>query len=77
MGTSIKPGLVILPVSEKHLVPAHFGVPVFANHAPPFWMISGMLANVSTFWISVGFCHKTRVRWVRWTGTRHGSSAFN
>jgi hypothetical protein len=58
IGTSINPGLLTLPVNEKHLVPEHFGVPTFANHAPPFCMICGMLANVSTFWISVGFCHK-------------------
>jgi hypothetical protein len=58
MGTSIKPGLLTLPVSEKHLVPVHFAVPILENHLPPFCTMSGMLAKVSTFWISVGFFHK-------------------
>src|SRR6478736_2768943 len=54
IGTSMRPLLVILPVSAKTFVPLLFSVPKLAYHSAPLLMMGAMLANVSTLLMSVG-----------------------
>ncbi len=44
MGTSTRPPLATLPVSEKILVPRDLPVPMAANSSAPCVMIQGTLA---------------------------------
>ena len=44
MGTSIKPVLLILPVSAKIAVPGDLAGPMLLNHGAPFRMIWGVMA---------------------------------
>jgi len=53
-GTSTRPVFLILPTSEKILVPVFPGVPILAKLAPPSLMMNGMLARVSTLLMQVG-----------------------
>src|SRR5579862_8536745 len=57
IGTSTRPVRAIRPASANTLVPGLAGDPVEANHAPPFSMMAGIFANVSTLLISVGCPH--------------------
>ena len=54
IGTSTRPELQIFPVRAKTLVPWLSGVPIEANHAPPFVMICAIFAHVSTLLMTVG-----------------------
>ena len=58
IGTSIRPVLRTLPVSEKTLVPLLFSVPMPANQAAPLRMMPGTLAKVSTLLMRVGQPHR-------------------
>ncbi len=62
MGTSTRPVLRISPTKEKTLVPEEpfqgfsltSPLPMEANHWAPFWIITGILAQVSTLFNIVG-----------------------
>ena len=54
IGTSIRPELLILPVRAKTLVPFEVAVPILLNQSPPFRMMTGMFASVSTLLMTVG-----------------------
>ena len=54
MGTSTRPVLVILPTSEKILVPLLRSVPILVNQSAPLLMIRGTLAQVSTLFKTLG-----------------------
>ncbi len=54
MGTSTSPEFFIFPVRAKTLVPLESSVPIFANHCPPLFMMTGIFAHVSTLLITVG-----------------------
>ncbi|MBA7669507.1 hypothetical protein ES703_77638 [subsurface metagenome] len=54
MGTSIKPVLLILPTSEKILVPLLPSLPILVYQSAPFLIMSGTLAQVSTLLRLVG-----------------------
>ena len=58
MGTSTSPMLLTSPESAKTLVPLLLSVPILAYHFPPFCIIWGMLARVSTLFKIVGFSHR-------------------
>jgi len=55
MGTSINPVLFISPVREKTLVPELLSVPTLKYFSAPSRIIIGILPNVSTLFITVGF----------------------
>src|SRR4030043_2068215 len=55
MGTSTKPVLLILPTREKTLVPLLNWVPILPNQTAPLSIITGIVAQVSTLLILVGF----------------------
>ncbi len=55
IGTSTRPVLLILPTSEKILVPLPLRVPILAYSSPPFRTMIGTLAQVSTLLMVVGF----------------------
>src|SRR4030067_326462 len=57
MGTSTKPVLLILPTREKTLVPLLNWVPILLNQSAPLSIITGIVAQVSTLLILVGFPH--------------------
>ncbi len=57
IGTSIKPVLLMRPLSAKTLVPLLFSVPMLANHSPPCCKIGTTFAMVSTLLIKVGLPH--------------------
>src|ERR1035437_1448961 len=57
MGTSTSPGFVTFPVTANTFVPFDFSVPMEENQAPPFSMITGTFAHVSTLLIKVGLPH--------------------
>ncbi len=54
IGTSTKPVFLILPTSEKTLVPVLPAVPTLAYSAAPLLMITGIFAQVSTLFMHVG-----------------------
>src|SRR6266567_2814428 len=70
-GTSISPVLLTLPARAKTLVPRLFSVPYWAYHAPPWFTIGAILANVSTLLMSVGLAH--RPAWAGYGGRGWGS----
>jgi hypothetical protein len=57
IGTSMSPELLILPTSEKILVPLLVAVPTPANQAAPRATMSGTFASVSTLLMTVGWPH--------------------
>ena len=54
IGTSTRPVRLILPTSEKILVPFDLPVPMASNQAAPFLTILGIVARVSTLLMQVG-----------------------
>src|SRR5512139_3147646 len=58
IGTSARPVLLILPVRQNTLLPLLFSVPLEAYQSPPFLMMNGTLAKVSTLFRQVGFIHR-------------------
>ncbi len=58
IGTSIRPVLTTAPVRANTLVPLERSVPIELSHSPPRVMTAGMLANVSTLFMSVGAPHR-------------------
>src|ERR1039458_3025322 len=57
MGTSTRPVLVILPTSEKTLVPALLALPVSLNQPAPLETMGATLYQVSTLLMLVGASH--------------------
>src|SRR6202142_4732956 len=57
-GISTSPVLVILPTSEKTLVPALLVLPVSVNQAGPLATMGAMLYQVSTLLMLVGQPHR-------------------
>jgi len=57
IGTSTNPPLFILPASANTFVPLLFSVPKLAKALPPFVIIHGTFAYVSTLFIFVGLPH--------------------
>src|SRR5512134_3262241 len=54
IGTSMRPILLIAPLSAKTFVPDDFSVPRLRYQSAPFRMIWGMFAKVSTLFRTVG-----------------------
>src|SRR5512139_1619701 len=58
MGTSTRPTFFTVPARAKTFVPFEPFVPIEANHLPPFRMIAGTFAKVSTLFRTVGCPHR-------------------
>jgi len=54
MGTSINPLPAIFPAKAKTFVPEDFSIPIALKASPPFFIIQGIFAQVSTLLIFVG-----------------------
>ena len=54
MGTSTSPAFFTRPATAKTLVPLLSPVPMAGNQSAPLSMITGILAQVSTLFMSVG-----------------------
>ncbi len=77
MGTSTRPTLLTSPVRAKTLVPLLRRVPMPAYHFPPFRMIWGTLARVSTLLRTVGFFQSPWMAGKRRPGPGHAPFPFD